>query len=76
MCDFIGIDCTIQHIENPRTESENHYFNPKHDKLAQLGYKPNWDIEDEIAGIIKAIMPYKDRINKDVILPKTKWNSA
>lgn len=69
----LGLDVEIQHIDNPRTEKEEHYFQPKHDKLKKLGYEPNWNFEQEIGHIIQTIIPYKDRINKDVIYPKTVW---
>ncbi|MCP3681622.1 MAG: NAD-dependent epimerase/dehydratase family protein [bacterium] len=71
----LGLDVKIEHIDNPRTEQEKHYFNPKHDKLRELGYKPDWDIELEIEDLITAILPYKDDINKEIIQPKTKWGN-
>jgi len=70
----LGLNVKIQHLDNPRTESEKHFFQPKHDKLRELGYEPNWNLEDELREIMETILPYKDKINKDVILPKTKWS--
>jgi len=70
----LGLNVKIQHIPNPRTESEKHFFQPKHDKLRELGYEPNWNLEDELREIMETILPYKDKINKEVILPETKWS--
>ena len=35
-----GIDCSIDHIPNPRTESDDHYFNAVHTALPSLGLVP------------------------------------
>jgi UDP-sulfoquinovose synthase len=69
----MGLNVGIKGISNPRKEEEFHHFNPKNDKLKELGYNPKWKMEDEIRDLIEKILPYKDRINKDVIMPKTQW---
>jgi nucleoside-diphosphate-sugar epimerase len=61
------------HIENPRIEAEEHYYNPHHQTLFDLGYKPTGHIGREIRQLLLDLMPYKDRIIKDVIMPKTTW---
>ena len=68
-----GLHATIQHISNPRKEAENHYYNPAHEKLFNLGYTPTTDIQGEINNLIKTLYPYRSRINKSSIMPKTKW---
>ena len=70
---LLRLNPSIQTLENPRTESENHYYNPTHQKLFDLGYKPNTNIQREITSLIRQLLPYKDRINKDVIMPTTTW---
>ena len=67
------IDATIQHINNPRTEAESHYYNPAHQKLFNIGYGPTKDIDKELENLIENIKKYKDRIISDVIMPKTDW---
>ena len=69
----LGLNVGINHLENPRTESEDHYYNPINKKLFELGYKPTTDIQDEITNLIHSLIPYTNRVKKDVILPKTKW---
>ena len=66
-------DAEVTHIKNPRKEVEVHYYNPTHQKLLDLGYKPNKDIQAEISELIETILPYKDRVIKEVIMPKTRW---
>jgi UDP-sulfoquinovose synthase len=67
-------DTRIEHIDNPRKESEEHELRTTNKNLRELGYEPKWEIHEEIHKILTAILPYKDRINKDIILPKTRWN--
>jgi len=69
----LGLNPGIMHIPNPRKEKESHYYNPEHSKLLNLGYKPTDDLEGEIGILLKQLLPYKDRVNKKVIMPKTKW---
>ena len=62
-----------EHLPNPRKEAESHYYNPAHQKLFDLGYQPTTDIQGEITKLISQLMPYKSRIRKEVIMPKTNW---
>lgn len=71
--DRMGIRVTSTHIENPRNEQENHYYNPAHQKLLDLGYRPDTDIDASIASTLRVLKPYKERINSEVIDPTTQW---
>ena len=35
-----GLDVQIQPIDNPRREMEEHYYNPAHSGLVELGLEP------------------------------------
>lgn len=63
----------VEHIPNPRLEAESHYYNPAHQKLFDLGYVPTIDIQQEITNLIRRILPFRDRVIKEVIMPKTNW---
>jgi UDP-sulfoquinovose synthase len=69
----LGIDARTQHIDNPRTESEHHYYNPTHEKLFDLGYIPTTKITHEIYKLLNDLRPYRSRINSNCIMPTTKW---
>ena len=77
LADMVAQTCSfsvsIQHLENPRKEAEKHYYNPEHDKLFELGYKPTTDIEFEIRILLNKLIPYKDCIKKHVIMPRVNW---
>jgi UDP-sulfoquinovose synthase len=68
-----GLTVRVNQIENPRVEAEQHYYNPKHTKLLDLGLKPHTLSETLIESMFGVIERYRDRIVPDVIMPKTTW---
>jgi UDP-sulfoquinovose synthase len=68
-----GLECGIEHIDNPRKEAEKHAYRPIHNNLTMLGYKPSWNISDELEELFDAILPYRDRIRKEIIMPTIRW---
>jgi len=69
-------EVTIEHVENPRVEAEQHYYNAKHTKLVDLGLQPhllNDTLIDSMFGIVEA---HKDVVNLDAILPTVKWRAT
>jgi len=73
-----GLSPEIEHLENPRVEAEEHYYNPVHDKLKALGFKPTLSIGDEIALTLPKLMQNSDiiRNNIDAIRPDVLWREA
>lgn len=68
-----GLEVRIDHLKNPRNEADEHYYHPVHEKLPNLGYVPNFDIHTGITKLIEAILPYKNNIIREAILPTTEW---
>jgi len=64
------------HVENPRVELEEHYYNAKHTKLLDLGLKPHLLSETLIDSMFTAIERYKDRVIADRIDPRTRWRGV
>ena len=71
----LGLNTTINHISNPRKESEEHYYNPDCNKLRELGYNPNWDMDSELLKLLTDLLPFASRIREEVIFPTTKWDN-
>lgn len=69
----LGFDASIKNIPNPRKEAEQHYYNPQHQTLFDLGYVPTTDIQHQITILLEKLIPYKDRITEKVIIPRTYW---
>ena len=69
----IGLDVQVDHIDNPRVELEEHYYNATHTKLLDLGLEPHLLDETLIGSMFGQIERYKDRVIRDHILPSTRW---
>lgn len=63
------------HLENPRVESEQHFYQPECKKLAAWGYQPSTDLKGDIQQIVEDLTPHRDRIaqHKKSIEPKILW---
>jgi UDP-sulfoquinovose synthase len=69
----LGIDVQVDHVSNPRLELEEHYYNPTHTKLLELGLQPTLLSETLIESMLEVIRRYRDRVLPDVIDPVTLW---
>jgi UDP-sulfoquinovose synthase len=69
----VGIDVTIDPIDNPRVEAEEHYYNATHTKLLDLGLQPHLLSETLIGSMFSTITRYRDRVILDHILPQDRW---
>jgi len=72
----LGIDVKVQSLPNPRKEMEEHYYNPAHTGLMELGLKPHYLTEDIMDEMMDVILRYKDRIRTDCIFRDVKWQKA
>jgi UDP-sulfoquinovose synthase len=68
-----GLPVEVRHLENPRVEAEEHYYNPAHTKLLDLGLVPHLLSDTLIESMFAAIGRHKDRVILDHILPSTRW---
>lgn len=70
----LGIHAEIQHVDNPRIEAEEHYYNAKNTNLLDLGLEPH-DLSDSLLdSLLNIAIHYKDRIDPRHIAPVTKWS--
>ncbi len=69
----LGLDVTINSVENPRKELEEHYYNPAHTGLLDLGLEPNFMTDEVLAQLMELILKHRDRIDHDVIFRGVKW---
>jgi UDP-sulfoquinovose synthase len=72
----IGIDVEIDHVENPRVELEEHYYNPVHTKLLDLGLEPAFLGDELVRSMLKTIERHRDRVIDSAIDPRTQWKPA
>lgn len=69
----MGLNVQIQSIENPRKEAEEHYYNPAHSGLLELGLQPHYMTDEVVASMLEQVLRYKDRIDTRKILPRVRW---
>jgi UDP-sulfoquinovose synthase len=74
--EHLGYTVEINHLENPRVEKEEHYYNAIHTKLLDLGLEPTLLGEELVESMIHAIERYKARAIEASIDPQTRWNPA
>ncbi|HLY60157.1 MAG TPA: NAD-dependent epimerase/dehydratase family protein [Terriglobia bacterium] len=72
----LGLSVQIEHLENPRTESENHYYNPKHQKLIDLGLIPHLLSDVLVTSMLTRVKEHAPRIKADIIQPHVRWKRA
>lgn len=69
----LGLDVEIKAIENPRKEMEEHYYNPKHTGLINLGLRPNFLTDDVLAEMMEYVIRHKASIAHHKIFRGIKW---
>jgi UDP-sulfoquinovose synthase len=69
----IGYNVEIDHIENPRKEAEEHYYNPTYQGLIDIGVEPHYLTEEVLESMFRVAEKYKDNIRKDVIFQGIEW---
>ena len=74
----LGLNVEIKHYDNPRTESEEHYYNPDRQHLIDLGYVPTRDIKSVMKQTMLDLMDNKDRIKQhiDALIPDIRWDGS
>lgn len=63
-----GLDVRVEHVQNPRTEAEEHYYNPAYRALRDLGVKPHPLTESVLDGMIDIVRDYADNIRPEIIM--------
>jgi UDP-sulfoquinovose synthase len=69
----MGLSIAVSHLENPRKEAEEHYYNPRHTGLLNLGLEPHFLTEGVIAQMLEFAISHRDRINREQIFRKVEW---
>jgi UDP-sulfoquinovose synthase len=70
----LGLNVEINHLDNPRVEKEEHYFNAKNTKLLDLGLQPHYLSDSLLDSLLNFAVKYQQRVDKKQILPKVSWH--
>ena len=69
----MGLNVEVKCIDNPRKEMEEHYYNPAHTGLLELGLEPNYLNESILKKILEKVCLHKESIISDRIFRGVKW---
>ncbi len=70
----IGIDVKIGAVANPRIEKEEHYYNPSHSALLNLGLEPIFLSRGILVEMLLKVREHSASIDPGKILKNIKWS--
>ena len=68
--------CAIEEVDNPRIESESHYYRAAHTGLLDLGLVPHLLSDTLIESLFAIAGRYRDRVSVDAIRPTVLWRAT
>lgn len=68
-----GVSVRIDHLDNPRVEQEDHYYNAKHSKLVDLGLKPTLLTDQALDAMFATVRANCGHVDAGVFMPRIKW---
>jgi UDP-sulfoquinovose synthase len=63
----------VEHLENPRVEQGEHYYNVQHTGLVGLGLQPHLLSDTLIDSMFDIVAANKDRVDPAALLPTVRW---
>ena len=69
----LGLEAKVEHLENPRLEAEQHYYNARHQKLLDLGLVPHLLSDVLVDSMLHRVKEHAARIKRDIMLPHVQW---
>jgi UDP-sulfoquinovose synthase len=72
----LGLSVDIDHLDDPRVESEDHYYNARHSKLIDLGLKPRYLSDSLLDSLMNIAIRYRERIDTSMFMPQVDWRKA
>lgn len=69
----LGLGVKVRHLEDPRVEAEQHYYNARHTKLMDLGLRPHLLSKALLDSLLHIAIKYRDRADEKAIMPHVSW---
>jgi UDP-sulfoquinovose synthase len=66
----------VEYVDNPRVESENHYYAFTHTALESLGLEPHLLSDTLLTSMFEIIERHKDRVDLEALAPTVQWREA
>jgi UDP-sulfoquinovose synthase len=70
----LGLKVQIGPVRNPRKEAEEHYYNPVHQGLLELGLHPHYLTDEVLAEMLKTVGRFKGNIQEHRIIRGVTWD--
>ena len=67
---------TIEHLDNPRVELEDHYYNVVYSGLPELGLEPHLLSDTLIESLFEITKRYAHRVRPEAMLPTIQWRNT
>ncbi|HLY56685.1 MAG TPA: NAD-dependent epimerase/dehydratase family protein [Stellaceae bacterium] len=71
-----GLDVEVRHLDNPRVEAEDHYYNVRHSGLMQLGLEPHLLSIELLRGMIRTVVEHRHAIDQSSLHPQIAWRTG
>ncbi len=68
-----GHAVTVENLANPRVEAEEHYYNPVHTGLRELGLKPHLLTDEVLSQMFEVVERHAGQIDKHKIFRGYRW---
>jgi UDP-sulfoquinovose synthase len=68
-------EVTIEHLENPRIEAPQHYYNVKYSGLVELGLEPHLLSDTLIESLFDITKQYAHRVRPQALRPTVNWRN-
>ncbi len=67
---------TIEHLEDPRVEKEEHYYRAAHTRLLDLGLVPHLLTQHTLESLLNVVERHRDRVDPAAIRPTVNWRAT
>ncbi|MQA96900.1 MAG: NAD-dependent epimerase/dehydratase family protein [Streptosporangiales bacterium] len=68
-------EVTLEHLENPRVEQEDHYYKVTHTSLLELGLQPHLLSDTLISSLFDVVKQYAHRVRPEALRPTVTWRN-
>src|SRR3954470_13857427 len=69
----LGYATEVDHVENPRVEAEEHFYEPRNEHLLALGLQPRLLSDELVESMLVRIASSAANIDHATILPRVRW---
>lgn len=74
--DQLGLNVKIESIANPRIEAEDHFYQPVHTGLLEMGLQPHFLTDHVMREMLETVLRYKNNIRSEQIFRGVQWKPS